>query len=275
MSLIVTLTSTSTRLPVLRHTLLSLLDQSHEPDRIVVCISKEAYLVDEGVKELPNWFNVMVEKHEVDIHWVDNTGPYRKLVPIYRQAKDEDWIVTCDDDVIYGTQWLASLIQTGKEHPEAIVCGRARRPAKNPWKGRQSYINWPLVPAGTIGKNLLPIGIAGVLYRKPLLDQKIMFSDDFKELAPKQDDLWFNLAREIAGTNVVVSLDAGSYVYPIEAPGALSATNVMTKSAGWDNFIRAIYDRLSIKFKGYLGMSVCGNDMAIRRLDDYMKRLDC
>lgn len=273
MSLIVTLTSTSTRLPVLRHTLLSLLDQSHKPDRIVVCLSKEPYLIDQGIDTLPDWFQRMLDHAEVEVNWVENTGPYRKLVPVYRAATDEDWIVTCDDDVIYGTEWLATLVQSGKDHPAAIVCGRARRPAKNPWKVRQSYINWPLVEPGSTGKELLPIGIAGVLYRKPLLDDGIMRSDDFKQLAPKQDDLWFNLARQVAGTNVVVAPETDSHVYPIEAPGALSATNAMTKSAGWDNFIRAVYDRLSVKFKGYLGMSVCGNDIAIKKLDEYRKNL--
>jgi len=273
MSLIVTLTSTSTRLPVLRHTLLSLLDQSHTPDRIVVCISKEPYLIDRGIDILPDWFQLMLDNGEVEVDWVENTGPYRKLIPVYRLANDDDWIVTCDDDVIYGAEWLASLVEAGKAHPNAIVCGRAKYPACNPWKGRQSYLHWPLVAAGSIGKELLPIGIAGVLYRKPLLDDGIMLSNDFKQLAPKQDDLWFNLARQLAGTSVVVAPETNSQVYPIEAPGALSATNAKIKSAGWDNFIKALYDRIFVKFKGYLGMPVCGNDIAIRRLDEYRRNL--
>ena len=273
MSLIVTLTSTSARLPVLRHTLISLLDQNCKPDRILVCLSKEPYLVDEGIQELPNWLKIMAGQKEVEISWVQNIGPYRKLLPIYRQATDEDWIVTCDDDVIYGPEWLSSLVQAGKKYPTAIVCGRARRPAKNPWKARQSYINWPLVPSGSKGQDLLPIGVSGVLYRKPLLDQGIMLSDEFRELAPGQDDLWFNLARQLAGTNVVVSPDTDRHVYQIEAPGALSTTNTGVNLAGWDNFFKAVFDRLFVKLKGYLGMSVCDNDISIKRLDVYFKNL--
>ena len=49
MALIVSLTSTSLRLPILRHTLLSLLDQRCMPDRIVISLSKEPYLIDEGI----------------------------------------------------------------------------------------------------------------------------------------------------------------------------------------------------------------------------------
>lgn len=273
MSLIVTLTSISVRLLVVRHTLLSLLGQSYKPDRIVVCLSKEPYLVDEGIQELPTWLKIMSDQKEVEIIWVENTGPYRKLIPIYKQVTDKDWIVTCDDDVIYGTDWLSSLVQAGKKNPTAIICGRARRPAKNLWRGRQSYINWPLVPGGSKGKDLMPIGVAGVLYRKPLLDQGIMLSDDFKMLAPKQDDLWFNLARQLTGTNVVVSPNTDRHVYQIDAPGALSTTNMRVNSSGWDNFFKAVFERLSVRLKGYLGMSVCDNDIILKRLDDYLKSL--
>ena len=268
MSLIVTLTSTSVRLTVLKHTLISILDQTHKPDRIVLCISKEPYLVDAGIKELPNWLNAMNEMGDLEINWVENTGPYRKLIPVYQQASHEDWIVTCDDDVIYSPGWLASLVATGKEYPTAIVCGRARRPVTNAWGRRQSYLNWQVVPLGSLGKELLPIGISGVLYRKPLLDENIMSNDDFIELAPKQDDLWFHLARQVAGVGVVVSPEAGKHVFPIEAPGALSTANATSEVSGWDKLISALFDRLMLRLKAYIGMPACDNDIVIGRLSN-------
>jgi cellulose synthase/poly-beta-1,6-N-acetylglucosamine synthase-like glycosyltransferase len=151
-------------LTVLRHTLISLVEQNHKPDRIVLCISKEPYLIDEGINALPEWLHAMIERDEVELSWVKNIGPYRKLIPVYQQASDDDWIVTCDDDVIYGPNWLSSLVLSGQEYPSAIVCGRARRPAVNPWGRRQSYLNWQLVSPGSRGTELLPIGVAGVLY---------------------------------------------------------------------------------------------------------------
>ncbi len=274
MRVIVTLTSISARLPILRYTLLSLLEQSYKVDRIIVSLSKEPYLLDEGITELPEWLASMVAHHAVDVNWVDNIGPYRKLMPVYREFSDEEWMVTCDDDVIYGDEWLASLIQCGKENPDAIVCGRARLPVKNCFNGWQSYINWPLVPSGSFGKDLLPIGVAGVLYRKTLLDSAIMNSEDFKELAPMQDDLWFNLARKVAGTNVVTSPNAACYVYPIETPIALSDSNVLTSSSRWHKFFKAFFERVIVKLKGYLGFSVCGNDIVIKKLDAHLRKLD-
>jgi hypothetical protein len=254
---------------VLQHTLISLSNQSLKADNVILCISKEKYLIDQGIGELPDWLNTLVDAGEVTIKWVENTGPYRKLLPAYNMYSNQDWIVTCDDDVIYGQDWLSSMVMTAKAHPNAIICGRARIPVKSPIGGMQSYLNWPLAPLGAEGLNLLPTGVSGVLYRKPLLDERIMLSEDYKVLAPKQDDLWFNLARQVAKTKVVVSAEAGKHVFPIETPNTLSATNASTMLPGWDRFIHALFGRISQKMRGYLGFSACDNDIALRRLAEY------
>ena len=269
MSLIVSLTSISSRLPVLRHTLISLLDQHCKPDRIVLLLSKEPYLMDEGVNDLPPWLDVMVAQRDIELQWVENTGPYRKLIPLYRTATDDDVIVTCDDDVIYGPEWLSSLMQTAKEHPNAIVCGRARRPVKNSLGRRKSYLIWKLVPLGSNGPELLPIGIAGVVYCKRFLCEKIMLCDDYKSLAPKQDDLWFDLARRQAGVDVFVSTEADNYVYPIKFQSALWETNASTSAANRGNILSEIYKKFKSKTLAYIGMSVCDNDQVIRHLSRY------
>ncbi|NAW34721.1 glycosyltransferase [Halomonas alimentaria] len=273
MSLILTLTSTSSRLAVLKYTLLSLLDQKHKADKIVLCISKSPYLIDEGIKDLPEWLSYMVSQGEIEINWVENTGPYRKLIPVYRSADEDDWIVTCDDDVIYAPEWLESLVKTAQQYPSAIVCGRARRPSKNPLGIRQGYMSWPIVPLGSRGKHLLPIGIAGVLYRKNLLDKETMYSDEFKKLAPKQDDLWFHLARKLVDGEVVVCLEAGKHVFPIEAPGALSVSNTASNLPDWDKFISALSSRIMIKFKSYVGIPTCDNDVVIKNLGKFKSSL--
>jgi|TARA_R110000822_G_scaffold163794_1_gene304070 hypothetical protein len=74
MSLIVSVTSISSRLPVLRHTLISLLDQHCKPDRIVLLLSKEPYLMDDGVNDLPPWLDAMVARRDIELQWVENTG---------------------------------------------------------------------------------------------------------------------------------------------------------------------------------------------------------
>lgn len=266
MSIIISLTSTSVRLPVLKYTLTSLLEQSIKPDRIVLNLSKDKYLIDQGINEVPSWLEKLSRDGEIEIKWVKNTGPYRKFLPIYEECSDDDWIVTCDDDVIYGKYWLASLIECAKQNPNSIICGRARIPVKSIAGNYQSYLNWPLAPLGSSGFNLVPTGVSGILYRKKLLDEYIMTSDAYKQLAPKQDDLWFNLARVIKGADVVVSENANNHIFPINAPGSLTSTNVAVKLPEWSKLALALIVRLKIKTKSYLGATVCENDKAIKNL---------
>lgn len=141
MSLIISLTTTSVRLSVLRYTLTSLLNQSCKADQIIVNLSKDKYLIDEGVQRLPDWLKQLQEVKAIKISWVENTGSYRKLLPVYESSNDDDVIITCDDDVIYGPEWLASLLCTAEEFPDYIVCGRARVPQKTFGNRYQSYIN--------------------------------------------------------------------------------------------------------------------------------------
>lgn len=273
MSIIISLTSTSVRLPVLRYTLISLLNQDYKADKIIVNLSKDKYLIDEGVKQLPNWLQEFEDSKSIIISWVKNTGPYRKLLPIYETSSEDDIIITCDDDVIYGTEWLKSLLKTAEKFPDCIICGRARIPRKIGKDRYQSYINWPLATPGSSGYNLVPIGVAGVLYRKPLLNKFIMESKDFMSIAPKQDDLWFKLAHELMNIKVVVSNDTYKYVNTIEAPGALTIDNVNTKEPSRYNPILFLSFKLKKKGKAYLGFPICGNDKAIHRIQNYKSKL--
>ena len=267
MALIVSLTSTSFRLPILRYTLCSLFEQSLHIDRLVLNLSKDAYLMDEGVSELPSWLHQFREKDNFEIKWVENSGPYRKLLPVFSEARDDDLIVTCDDDVIYGKGWLHSLVECAERKPELIVCGRARVPIKNAFGFHQSYINWPVAAPGTEGQELLPTGVPGVVYRKALVDKRIMTSKDYLALAPRQDDLWFSWARQVAGFGVLVSPETHKHVNQIQTHQTLSGSNLLQSSSGWELFLRAFVQRLLPGIKGYMGISVCENDVAFKKIN--------
>lgn len=275
MSIIVSLTSTSFRLPVLRYSLDSLINQSVKPDQIFLNISKESYLADKGIDKLPFWLNQLSKDKKITIQWVENTGSYRKLLPVYNIANDDDLIITCDDDVIYGEYWLEALLNTAKLNPGKIVCGGARRPVKLVGNRYQSYINWRLVDVGSIGHELVPIGVYGVLYRKNLLNDDIMRSKKFKELAPKQDDLWFKLAHELMDTEVVVCKRAGKEVHPINTRETLTSTNMSVKLPPWskNSILPALRARLSLKIKARMGIATCGNDIAFKKIQEYKSEL--
>lgn len=266
MSIIVSLTSTSSRLEILRYTLISLTEQNLKPDRIIVNLSENAYLMDEGVDKLPIWFSSFEDKG-VEVNWVENTGSYRKLLPILSEAAENDIIVTCDDDVIYAPHWLESLMRTAAEFPDHIVCGRARRPSKNFLNKQQSYLHWAVVKPGSKGADLVPIGIAGVVYRRNLLDIDFILKKDYLKEAPRQDDLWFKVASQRKGTSVKVSDRAESAVFPIETKSSLSSSNAGGQYVSkWNNVLSSLFERVLVRLKAYLGFAVNGNDKVWRHL---------
>ncbi len=260
MSIIVSLTSTSERLDILRHTLMSLCSQTLKPDQIIVNLSREPYLYDKGIQNIPAWFKLFHYRN-IRINWVKNIGPYRKLLPVLKNANKNDIIVTCDDDVIYGSNWLKKLLRSCNQFPDSLICGRARRPVVNIFNRHQSYINWPIITKSCQGIDLIPIGIGGVCYRNKLLDLNFIYSDEFKMLAPTQDDLWFKIASYRKGVEVRVAENIDGEVSPIQTKGSLYSVNASKNlKSSRHQFFYAIAERFALRSKSYLGIPICEND---------------
>lgn len=264
--IIVSMTSTSYRFNLVRYTLLSLLNQLVKPDKIILNISKQPYLKDEGILAVPYWFKYY-ENNGVEINWVENTGPYRKLLPTFLLSNDSDIIVTCDDDVIYGESWLGSLIKEHEKYPDSIVCGRARKPVKNFLGNLRSYSLWPVVNSDKNGMDLIPIGISGVLYKKSLMDLDFLYDNRFLLEAPKQDDLWYKISSARKKTNVRVATNTYKYVFPVETYITLYQENSsVSYKWKWDNFFIASLERIISKIKAYFGFENSANDLVWREI---------
>ena len=141
----ISLTTFSGRLEIVRYTLESLLRQEVKADKIFLNISKNPYLIDKGITQYPKWLIELVDDNKVEIKIVENIGPYRKLIPIINELKNEDNIVICDDDVIYEKNWLKILVEKSAKFPSDIVCMHSRK-IKRLFNGfiTSSYLYWPI-----------------------------------------------------------------------------------------------------------------------------------
>lgn len=269
------MTSTAGRLAVLRYTLLSLLEQSTAFDRVVLNLSREPYLQDEGVEEVPQWLRDLQDEGRVEVCWTENTGPYRKLLPALERFGDDALVVTCDDDVIYGADWLGKLLEHAGRHPETIICGHARVPVRNAFGRLQSYVHWPRVTTDEGYPVLLPIGVAGVVYRKRLLDYEFLVWPEFLKVAPRQDDLWFKEASARRGTLVRVAPGADAEVQPIRTRQALSARNAAARfRSGWGGSLVPFVERASYRLMAYAGLAVSENDRVLRAVRDASREFE-
>jgi hypothetical protein len=103
--IVISLTTLPNRIFDLKPTLISLLDSTYKVDKIYVNIPYETLKGQEYV--IPDW---LTRLHNVYINRVSNDyGPATKLLPTLNVEKD--WIIVCDDDVIYGSRMVESYIQ--------------------------------------------------------------------------------------------------------------------------------------------------------------------
>jgi len=256
MKIIVSLTSTFERSHLLFYTIQSLLRQTHKPDVLMVNISKNAYLRDSGFKETPEW---LLHK-EINVNYVENTGSYRKLLPAIENSSSNDIIVTADDDILYGQDWLKNLLEISEEETDSIVCCRARRIKENFFRNWQNYSNWGLITEKTKGVDILATGGAGAVYRKKLLDLDFINDEHFLKIAPTTDDLWFRMASMRNNIPVVVcpQIDHQN-VYLLHGLGLEQENFVKQK---YSSLIARYYERFSSKIFNYIGVNQSKNDIA-------------
>jgi cellulose synthase/poly-beta-1,6-N-acetylglucosamine synthase-like glycosyltransferase len=137
--IIVSITTTFSRLDMLYYSIHSLHRQTVLPNVIFVNISHDAYLMDDGIVNVPDWMRL---SSLVIVNYVKNIGSYRKLLPALDFATNDDLIVTADDDVIYGKDWLKSMVAEHVNNPDKIICGSAREIKINILGRFQNYANW-------------------------------------------------------------------------------------------------------------------------------------
>ena len=90
----------------LLQTLQSIMNQTIKPDKIFLYLSDKPYILDTGFKDKKITDTTLLtfinDNSIIDINWVNNTGSYRKLLPLLKDKWDEDCIIiTIDDDNIY------------------------------------------------------------------------------------------------------------------------------------------------------------------------------
>ena len=97
----ISLTSIKGNQASLYQTLDSISNQSIKPDKCFLYLSEESYLLDQGFQNRqvsPELHSLLSNNSIFELKWVKNTGPYRKLLPLLKDKKDEDCVIIAIDD---------------------------------------------------------------------------------------------------------------------------------------------------------------------------------
>lgn len=195
-NLVVSLTSYPPRYSTLHMTLACLLDQSVKADRTILWVARDDMsLLPDAVRRL--------EVGGLEIRGCDDLRSYKKLIPAL-EAYPDAYIVTADDDVYYGPDWLETLVRKVDPAAPAVLCHRAHGVAATTGGKLAPYLDWEFdvqdesarMPSGDI----VGTGAGGVLYPPHALHPMVSDRALFQRLCPHGDDLWFYWCARMAGT---------------------------------------------------------------------------
>lgn len=267
----INLTTTSSRLDLCSATIWSLVHQSILPDCINLWISSSPYLADNGIEILPDWVEEINSFTDLlRVRYVDNTGPYRKIIPALMEASNEDTLVYVDDDVIYGRDWLKYLLQCFFENNEKyVVASRIRIMKKNFLKKYQSYNMFPILRKNIIiDSDYIITGVGGCVLKRRMIQEKFLLNNDFIKIAPKTDDLWISKILTSSGTPVFSCVGALGQVHEIaHENNSLSLVNTTANIKG--SLLNRFFRKLINKVLGYFGISITNNDRSLKRINEY------
>ena len=113
--IIVSLTSWVKRINYVKKVVESIMNNTLQPDRVYLNLSKMEFNGIELPKELEDYFN---NDDRLVINWVEgeNTKPMKKIFPILKYLDDDDIIIDTDDDIIFPEDLIQSRINDFKKY---------------------------------------------------------------------------------------------------------------------------------------------------------------
>ncbi len=189
-NLVVTLTSYPARINTVCETLISLLNQSVKPEKVVLWLAEEQFPNREN--ELPNKLSELT-KFGLEISWCRDLKSYKKLIPALELDKSKLY-VTADDDIFYPKDWLKDLYEAHLSDKDAIFCHRVHRITFDNYGNILTYKDWDkcIIKGDEKDNDILFFTTGGgVLFPPDCFYSDVLKEDLFKKLCPLADDLWF------------------------------------------------------------------------------------
>lgn len=186
--LVVSLTTIPARIHDLRPTLLSLIEQTRPPDRIILALPHRS-------RRDGQPYPIPVDLPAgVSILRCDDLGPATKLLPALR-AEPEALVVALDDDVIYPRDYLETLLAVHRQHPRAALGWRGWRIEADVPPRRFRHI-WASAVKAPQPVDIL-LGWGGYLIPPGSLDNAVFEYEGWPEAMRWVDDVWVSghLAR--------------------------------------------------------------------------------
>lgn len=201
---IVTLTTTSERISGILPVITSIINQKLKPRQLIINLSQEGYLLDQGIPQIPNEISRYLRLYSwIKVLYGKNTGSYRKLLPVLDilGTEQDNLIVTADDDTIYPPDWLHNLYTEYKKEGCIIAYRGKKMRFEN--EAILPYDDWS---SATDQASILNFatGKDGIIYNAKFFHSLIKDTKLPIGLCDTGDDIWFKWLTTMKGIKVKI-----------------------------------------------------------------------
>jgi hypothetical protein len=197
---IVSLTSFPARIDLVYLSIRSILNQTKKPQKIVLWLAEEQFPL--GEESLPNSL-LELKPFGLEIEFCIDIKAHKKYYFAF-QKYPENLIVTVDDDVIYPTIFLSTLLKSHEEYPNSVIANRVRfmETEGNTFK---PYRQWEInrLYNGKPSKKIFSTGVGGVLYKPSFFSNSIFDIEGMKKTGCVGDDIWLKAGQIVNNIPVV------------------------------------------------------------------------
>lgn len=224
----VCLTSYGARLRFVHYTIQSIANGDSRPEQIILWIGRsDAHLVTPQLRHL--------ESRGLTIRLTEDYGAHTKYYPYCTSLSQAHGsplaLVTADDDIIYPTDWLRSIMQASAEDSEPTIVAHRAHQMKISDGVIYPYLSWAL-GAGTVQASYMNVatGVCGVYYPLEFVLQVAnRWGLQFLDLAPSADDLWLHSRAVLLGIRTKQIARRPAHIkehhpYPSESLAAVNVT---------------------------------------------------
>lgn len=188
------LTTFPARINQVRYAIISILNQTVRPDKVVLWLAREQF--PEG--EIPHNLVDLCE-HGLEIRFCDDLRSHKKYYYALQEQKPDEVVITFDDDIIYHPHTIERLLKKHEEYPKSIICSQVHvmtydeKGSIKPYREWSNFNNTLRNP----NKDFMPLTGSGCLYPYHVMPEITFDKIKIKEIAFTADDLWIGYLAKI------------------------------------------------------------------------------
>lgn len=198
---IVSLTSFPARIHKVYYAIKSLMLQTYKADEIILWLSESQF----PERKLPENFKYLTDRG-LTIRWCDDLRSHKKYFYVLQEQKDNEVVITYDDDIIYEADSIEKLMVSHKQYPDCIICNRGHEIVFDNEGNLTEYKHWSIhSPIGVSEPTmyLVPSTGNGCLYPYSAMPSVTFDWEKAKANAYSADDIWMRFCSLSNGIKVV------------------------------------------------------------------------